>query len=98
MSYKVTGMKLAEGYRLPWYMGVAYYSPCSDHFICYPVPINLLVRWSRNAWWALKAGKHDALSKAYQDGRKVGRAEFRAEEARHNQRVADVIRMVKNAS
>ena len=58
-----------EGEAAPWWYGVAYYSPYSDHTICYPVPINLIVRAARAIWWALRRGKKDALAKAYDAGK-----------------------------
>ena len=65
---KVTGLKLAQGYQMPFWYGAAYYSPYSDHLICYPIPLNLVVRWARALWWALKRCKHDDLSAAYSAG------------------------------
>ena len=93
---KITGIQIAEGYVIPWWCGIAYYSPCSDHSICYPIPINLIVRFGRSAWWAMKSGKSDALSKAYNAGRKSGATDLRSYERKQNQRVAEVLRMARH--
>ena len=74
---KLTGLQVAQGEAAPWWYGVAYYSPYSDHVVCYPVPLNLLVRWCRNIWWLLRRGKRDALAKAYAAGRSAGLGEYR---------------------
>lgn len=66
---KLSGLQLAQGEVAPWWYGVAYYSPYSDHVFCYPVPINLIVRASLWAWWQLRRGKPDALAQAYQRGK-----------------------------
>ena len=93
---KLTGKQVAQGEMAPWWYGVAYYYPCSDYTVCYPVPFNLIVRWSRATWWALRRGKEDALSEAYARGRTEGRRERRSDEERENQRVAGVIRRVRD--
>ncbi len=85
---KITGMQIAEGYELPWWAGVSYYSPYTDHSVCYPVPFNLIVRWMRSAWWAMKKGKSDALSDAYS----AGRRDLRSEEVKQNHRLANILR------
>jgi len=72
---KVSGERIAEGYMLPFWYGVAYYDYCSSYKICYPIPFNLLVRWVRNIFWAIKkpSDKLDAVNKAYQTGRHESR-------------------------
>lgn len=88
---KITRLQVAEGEMAPWWYGAAYYSCYADYTVCYPVPFNLIVRWSRNLWWALKRGKEDALSEAYIRGRR----DLRSAEHKENQRVAAVIQLIK---
>ncbi len=77
---KLNGIQIAEGEAAPWWYGVAYYSAYADYIVCYPVPINLVVRWSRDIWWGLRRGKEDALSQAYQRGKRAGlREKFEGE-------------------
>ena len=92
---KLTGLQVANGEMAPWWYGASYYSPCADYTVCYPIPINLIVRWVRAGWWALKRGKRDALSDAYSRGRSEGCRERLTAEQRQNQRVADVIKLVR---
>jgi hypothetical protein len=68
---KVSSERLAEGYILPFWYGIAYYDICSDYRICYPIPLNLLVRWIRDFFWAIKrpSEKKEALNKAYHMGK-----------------------------
>lgn len=87
---KISGLRLAQGEALPWWGGVAYYSPYSDHLIYYPVPFNWLVRWGRDIGWFLRKGKKDALAKAYEAGYEAGIGE-------HREAVETINRMVKNA-
>lgn len=87
----ITGLQLAQGEMIPRWYGIAYYSPYSDHAICYPIPVNLIVRWLRNLLWAMKRGKEDALSEAY----RRGRTDLRSAEERESQRVARVISAIK---
>ena len=94
---RLTGMQLVEGEMAPWWYGMAYYSPYTNHVVYYPVPINLVVRWSRALWWALRSGKPDALAKAYGCGFSEGRRERKNDEQRQNQRVADIISLARPA-
>ena len=66
--------KANPGEYIPWGYGIAYWDYCTFHAIAYPVPINLLVRWSRNLWQALTLHRpskiDEELQKAYQKGRR----------------------------
>ena len=46
----VTGQEVHAGAMLPRFWGVAYWRDYDDIAVCYPVPINLLVGWSRKAY------------------------------------------------
>lgn len=47
----VSEYKLAEGYKIPSWYGVAYYDWCTSHCICYVIPLNLIVKFSRDFYY-----------------------------------------------
>ena len=66
-------MQIAQNEMAPWWYGFSYYSPCSDYVTCHPIPFNLIVRWARELWWLMRKSKADAISTAYQRGKRHGR-------------------------
>ena len=95
MKRILTGLQVVEGERLPSWYGFAYRNYCADHAICFPIPINLIVRWSRDFKWLLKRHKADALEDAYIRGFLEGRRDFLSREAREEQRYANVIKLIQ---
>lgn len=51
---------IENGTIIPKGYGIAYYSPITNHAICYPIPINILVALGRKIWiWFMwKHGLH----------------------------------------
>ena len=43
-------VEVAEGKKIPWYMGSAYPADTWDAMVCYLIPFTLLFRWARNFW------------------------------------------------
>lgn len=66
-------MEITQGQIIPAWYGLAYRENHLDVQVCYPIPINLLVRWWHDLLWWMKRGKEDALARAYADGRTAGR-------------------------
>ena len=95
MKRILTGIQVAQGERLPNWYGVAYREFCADHVICYPIPINLLVRWHHGLKWLVKKDKASALQVAYSAGFAAGRQEFLSREAREERRCANVINLLQ---
>lgn len=60
----------------PWY-GIAYRLHNSMKVVCYPVPLHLIVGWTRWAWWTL-AGMYSLSDveewneRAFEKGRQQG--------------------------
>jgi hypothetical protein len=55
-----------EGEMIPRLYGVAYRNPIGDYTVCYPVPLNWLVRYGRILWWKLAIPKDlDSLERRY---------------------------------
>jgi len=84
-----------QGRMLPKYYGKAYYEPCSDHLVVYPIPFNFIVGSLRSLWFSLKKGKTDEIEKAYNKGYGKGRQEWRTKEQKEDQRFANVIRLLR---
>lgn len=43
--------------------GVAWYEFNMDHYVCYPVPFNLIARWLRDTWYLMvKPGDREWLT------------------------------------
>ncbi len=82
-------MQIAEGEMAPWWYGFSYYSPCSGYITCHPIPFNLIVRWARELWWLMRKSKADAVSTAYQRGKRHAR---RLANARETQAIDTILR------
>ena len=54
-----------EGERFPRGYRLAYYDPCCDVAICYPLPFNWIVGWTRQIYYALQKGPRDRLDAAF---------------------------------
>lgn len=42
--------------EMPFWYGTAYYSDLRAAYVCYPIPINLFVKITRDIWHGLKGG------------------------------------------
>jgi len=79
MRFLLMRREVVEGGRRPRFYGVAYVADTFDGMVCYPVGINLVVRWARALWhwlvdyvpadWELRAMKK--VEEARADIRKV---------------------------
>ena len=69
--------EVAAGIMLPRFYGIAYIDIMRNLRVCYPIPLNLLVRWARNAWWRFGAAGSDAAADVWEDGYRQGRADER---------------------
>jgi hypothetical protein len=49
---RITALQALEGERIPAYQGIAYWN--GRQAVCYPVPVNLLVRYARIFWLKLQ--------------------------------------------
>lgn len=75
-TYRLTG----EGRVIPWYYGVAYFEMDMLEYVCYPIPLHLVVRWARwlhyswHAWrgtapgWIREEKIQGVISRAWNDG------------------------------
>lgn len=52
----VTGLRLAQGDRLPAGFGIAWWEEAQDVAVCLPVPLNVLARLVRKAYHRLLVG------------------------------------------
>ena len=91
---RISGIQIAEGEMAPWWYGAAYYSAYDDFLVCYPVPINIIVRWAREIGWRLRRGKADAISTAYKRGKRHGR---RLVDKRERDAADAILRMAKKS-
>lgn len=69
------------GCKIPIGFGWAYTDYARDYRVAYPVPINLMVRWARNFWWAIAWNTCQSrwdrqLRAAYLRGRQDGYHEY----------------------
>lgn len=55
---------VGECEAIPWWLGVAYWDPIINTAKCYVVPVNLIVRYARNAWLWLRAIQRPDLFRA----------------------------------
>lgn len=65
-------LEVGIGQLIPKWHGLAYQRRDKPVCVCYPMPVNLIVRWSRKFWWLMKRNKPDALSGAYSAGHRDG--------------------------
>jgi hypothetical protein len=64
---------------VPAYYGVAYYRWDLHAAVCYPIPLHLIVRWTRNAYFVIKAAHRPdwfvaQLAAAHEEGQESLRA------------------------
>jgi len=52
----VTARRIREGYKLPFFYGIAYEEVGMRMTIAYPIPFNFLVGWFRQAFYRLLTG------------------------------------------
>jgi len=69
--------RVPQGVEVPRFYGIAYWDYWSDYGVCYPVPLNLMVRIGRWAWHEsirFRPTKLDKMMrKAYETGIAFGR-------------------------
>ncbi len=63
-----------EGEELPFWYGLTYRDPSFHGWKCHPIPLNFIVRWSRNLWFFFaQEQKADFIDVAFEAGREAGR-------------------------
>jgi len=64
--------EMTEGYKLPKGYGISYFDYQRKYYICYPIIINLIVRWSRSLYFSITRNRLDWIDeeiyKAYERG------------------------------
>lgn len=74
----LTGRDVAEGHRIPFWLGVSYWRWDRDEAVCHPIPLNWLVRWARQIYFVLKiprpTQREQMLNQARQQGFEDGLA------------------------
>lgn len=84
----VTGRELAMGYTIPRWWGKSYRMWNRDAYIIHPVPINLIVRYSRNFWhWVIAGGSPSRLDEVFYKGHSMGTMR---EQARYEARTREL--------
>jgi hypothetical protein len=63
MKKKLLRKEIEEGEIIPPFYGVAYPRLESRHLVCYPFPINYLVRIKRDFWLKVRNAKLRAIEK-----------------------------------
>jgi hypothetical protein len=68
----ITRKAIMEGEKIPTFYGVAYRDFAMMQAVCYPIPLNWVVRWGRELYFRLSNpetnGLEDAIHKAYGRG------------------------------
>lgn len=77
MRFKIAVSKIrmiiGENDILPYTHGIAYWRESAMEAVCYPIPFNLIVGWSRAAWiWMRQPHWRSEIEKAYLKGRQDG--------------------------
>lgn len=62
-----------EGYRPPFWYGLAWWSPMSRMAICYPIPLNWIMWALREIYWFIKVTPRQYNHPLWKEGYKVGR-------------------------
>jgi len=68
--------EIQQGEACVWWYGVAWEDFSRLVYVCYPIPINLILRWLRNIWSFAFYPKNHKEKEAYQLGYKKGRESF----------------------
>ena len=79
MLRTVVTVKLLEGGKLPWWMGMAYFDDAQGVGVCYVLPLNWIVRWTRALWRKVRWPAKDLAEAAYSAGLEKGRRERAAD-------------------
>lgn len=87
MQKVISQLRLVEeGGMIPRGYGFAWYRPETDHAVCFPIPLNLLLGFLRHWYFRLAQGKiwhtrgySSGLSAGLRQGRVEGRADLRME-------------------
>lgn len=74
---RISMMRLADGKKWPWYMGLAWYDHYADHAVLMLIPINLvggvirrIYLWVRNPWDGTRTrAEQRCFEKGYRAGR-----------------------------
>jgi len=79
---RITSRALREGARIPKGYGLTYYDACRKESVCHPVPLNVLIRLTRNVkYWLIRRAvrdyQSDAEIRAYQRGTSEARDMYR---------------------
>ncbi len=69
---KILKRSLREGAKCPFLHGIAYYDFDSEYIVCYPFPINLLVRFFRLIFTKKNISLVEYKNKYYTKGYTVG--------------------------
>lgn len=83
---EITQELIYEGYVIPWWRGIAYKRYDIMTYVVYPIPFNLIVRWTYNFWRRVRcfnsANYLEQIQKtSYDRGREDG---IKSERARQN--------------
>lgn len=69
MRRLITFKAIHRGEMIPRFYGVAYHDYPRRVAICYPIPLNWLIRWGRDLYFFLSnAARDDQISQAYKAG------------------------------
>lgn len=73
--------------EIPWGWGVSYAHPRKWAFVCYPIPFNWVVRWSRSIYFKLQCPRFSWLEdrdrKIFEAGIAEGARMVRSEMQQH---------------
>lgn len=75
---QITHRFIAEGGRIPGVYGFAWYTPETDHAVCYPIPFNLVLGFLRHWYFRLAHGKN-WRTRGHARGVATGRAQGKFE-------------------
>lgn len=65
---KLRKIELLCGERVPDFYGIGYHDYAMNITYCYPIPLNVLVRWREKIRWWIKIGMPLVAKKAYVKG------------------------------
>lgn len=67
MFYRRIRFVIGEVDGVPWYMGIAWDDWNRRQMVCFPLGINVLVRWLRNAWFWLRYREPAKIARICED-------------------------------